>query len=64
MTEEAKYANQLRSEVQFGNDSCIPYELPVLRKHGNVNATTLAIAIPDVFDGLVGFSDFTPTDLS
>jgi len=60
MAEEIKKSNQPEENQtepeKAGNvDNCLPYEPPLLRKHGKINDETKIIVRPGFRDGPLGF---------
>ena len=64
MNEETKYANQLQLEAGSENVNRLPYEPPMLRKHGKVNNATQTIMFTPDFDGFINFSDIDDSSFS
>lgn len=65
MAEEIKKYNQPEEENQpepekaENVDNRLPYEPPLLRKHGKINDATKTIIVDGGFDGIRPFSDIS-----
>ena len=57
--EEINKSNQSQAEDTQKVDNRIPYEKPLLRKHGKVNGETNSTFIAPNFDGLQPYTDFS-----
>ena len=54
MKEETKYTNKFQPENQPEHDDRLPYEPPMLRKHGKVNNATQTVPDSGFVDSFFG----------
>lgn len=58
-TEEINKYHQPEEEKAENIDNLLPYEVPLLRKHGKVNDATKSTIPTGLFDGIASYSDFS-----